>query len=108
MGSTIPLDELTKYADNVYEAIIMIAKRADQISNVQKKMMDAEFEAYAEEEELDEDGVNQDYVERQYLKMPKPITMALDEMLDGKLEKVIKEKEKDKDKEKGKEKEDQK
>jgi DNA-directed RNA polymerase subunit K/omega len=89
MGSTIPLDELEKYAENVYEAIIMIAKRADEINKVQKKMLEAEVEnnmPFSEEEDEDEAFVT-DLVDRQYLKLPKPTTIALQEMLEGKLKK---------------------
>ena len=85
MAETIPLEELEKYADNVYEAIIMMAKRARQINDQQKKLMEKHVEQYLSDENLDEDGINQDLVDHQYLKLPKPSTIAMDEMLAGKL-----------------------
>ena len=35
----------------------------------------------------DDEGVSQDVVDRQYLKLPKPTSVALQEMLEGKLTK---------------------
>jgi DNA-directed RNA polymerase subunit K/omega len=87
MGSTLPLDELIKHADNLYEAIIMIAKRANEINSHQKKMLDEQAEANDFDEDFDEDVVNHDYLDRQYVKMPKPTTLALAEMMEGKLKK---------------------
>ncbi|MBD3378219.1 hypothetical protein GF406_24535 [candidate division KSB1 bacterium] len=89
MGSTLPLDELTKHADNLYEAIIMIAKRANEINSHQKKLLDEQAEANDFDEDFDEDAVNHDYLDRQYVKMPKPTTIALTEMLEGKLKKSL-------------------
>lgn len=85
MASTIPLEELEKYADNVYEAIVMMARRARQINDQQKQLLEEHVEQFISDENLDEDGFNQDFVDRQYLKLPKPTSIALDEMLEGKL-----------------------
>lgn len=88
MAETLPLDIMQKYATNVYEAIIIIAKRARQINELQKQILDNEAEAYSQTEEFDEEGVNADIVEHQFLRLPKPTTIALQEFLEGKLEKV--------------------
>jgi len=40
MIHTLPLESLEQNADNVYEAIIMIARRARQINELQKQIMD--------------------------------------------------------------------
>ena len=87
MIQTLPLHELDKFADNVYEAIIMIARRARQINELQKKVLDAEAASITNSDEYDDEGVSQDLVDRQYLKLPKPTTIALQEMLHGKLKK---------------------
>ncbi len=88
MAETLPLDSLEKHAKNVYEAIILIAKRARQINELQKQVLDSEAEAYSQAEEYDEEGINTDIVEHQFLRLPKPSTIALQEFLEGKLEKV--------------------
>ena len=85
MADTIALEELEKYADNVYEAIIMMARRARQINDQQKQLLEEHVEQYVSDESLDEDGFNQDLVDHQYLKLPKPTTIAMQEMLEGKL-----------------------
>lgn len=91
MIQTLPLDELDKYADNVYEAIIMIARRAQEINKKQKEILDAEAASDTNNDNYDDEGVNQDPIDRQYLKLPKPTTIALQEMLEGKLIKEYKE-----------------
>ncbi|MBN1998897.1 DNA-directed RNA polymerase subunit omega [candidate division KSB1 bacterium] len=85
MAQTLPLDELEKYADNVYEAIVMIAKRARQINDLQKRRMEKEMEMILQNTTFDDENVSQDVVDHQYLKLPNPTTIALQEMLDGKL-----------------------
>jgi DNA-directed RNA polymerase omega subunit len=85
MIKTLPLTELDKYAENVYEAVVMIAKRARQINELQKQMLDSETESITSGDNFDDEGVSKDLVDRQYLKLPKPTTIALQEMLEGKL-----------------------
>lgn len=91
MAETLPIDELEKRAENIYEAIVMIARRARQINDMQKKMLEDQVEAAADEDEIDED-IDMDRVDRQYLKLPKPTTIALQEMMEGKLSKEYPEK----------------
>ncbi|NIA30332.1 MAG: hypothetical protein GWP06_10525 [Actinobacteria bacterium] len=86
MAETLPIDELEKRADNIYEAIVMISQRARQINDMQKKMLEEQVEAAADEDEIDGD-IDMDRVDRQYLKLPKPTTIALQEMMEGKLSK---------------------
>ncbi len=94
MAETLPIEELEKRADNIYEAIVMIARRARQINDMQKQMLEEQVEAAADEDEFDEE-IDMDRVDRQYLKLPKPTTIALQEMMDGKLSKEYPEKKDD-------------
>lgn len=87
MAETLPLDVLETHAENLYEAIVMIARRARQINDRQKQLLEEQVEQYALDDNLDEEGFTQDVVDRQYLKLPKPTTIAMQEMLDGKLHK---------------------
>jgi len=93
MVETLPLEEFEKYADNVYEAVVIIAKRARQINELQKRLLNAEVEAQVSSEDFDDEGISKDYVEHKFLKLPKPTTLALQEMLEGKLQKEYPEKE---------------
>ena len=87
MAETLPLDVLETHAENLYEAIVMIARRARQINDQQKKILEEQVEQYALDDNLDEEGFTQDVVDHQYLKLPKPTTIAMQEMLEGKLQK---------------------
>lgn len=83
MITTLPLDEFEKHADNIYEAIIVLAKRARQINDEQKQLLHQEVEEDYDDydEGLLEIKPNEDYV-----KLPKPTTIALEEFLNGKIE----------------------
>ncbi|MBN2356615.1 DNA-directed RNA polymerase subunit omega [candidate division KSB1 bacterium] len=91
MIKTLPLHELDKYADNVYESIIMISRRARKINELQKEVLDAEAASITDTDNYDDEGVSQDLIDRQYLKLPKPTTIALQEMMGGQLSKEYKE-----------------
>lgn len=87
MSSTIALEKLEDFGGNLYEAIIIIAKRARQINEEQKSMiaietdMDESMDSYDDEEEIEE----QEEVERKIIKLPKPTEIAIQEMLAGKI-----------------------
>lgn len=85
MAETLPLEKLENKVDSLYEAIVIIARRARQINELQKQLIDKETEANASDNDMDEVLLDSDYLDRQYLKLPKPTTLALQEMLDGKL-----------------------
>ncbi len=93
MIKTLPLAELDKFADNIYEAVVIVAKRARQINELQKRMLDSETESITSGDNYDDEGVSKDLVDRQYLKLPKPTSIALQEMLEGKLSREYPDKE---------------
>ena len=85
--TTIKFNELDKYVENVYEAIVVIAKRAKQINNEQKRIIETEIS-------LDEDAIMYNDEEDKeiekgeelnYAKLPKPTTIALEELLSGQI-----------------------
>lgn len=88
MSSTLPLVELIKGCENVYEAIVIIAKRAKQINEEQKRIievetiMDDSMDNYDDEEDIEE--VSE--IERKIIKLPKPTEMAIQEMLAGNIQ----------------------
>ena len=85
MSATISLDDLEKFSDNIYEAIMVIAKRARQINDEQRQKIE-EIVGTAEMDSSEED---EDYVreeeERNYVKFPKPTRLAMEEFLQGKI-----------------------
>ena len=85
MVDTLELTELGKFADNVYEAIVIIARRARQINEDQKQILERENEVFEEEDEEINEGIAKDIVDRKYIRLPKPTRIALEEFLAGKL-----------------------
>lgn len=88
MSSTIPLSELEKLSGNLYEAIVIIAKRARQINEEQKSLIDIETEmddSMDEYEDEEEEMEEQEEIPRKVIKLPKPTEIAIQEMLTGKI-----------------------
>jgi len=95
MVSTIPQEELQKHAYNVYEAIVVVAKRARQINDEQKRLIDLETgydEANEQVSNNDVDEEMEDFSEERqpentkFIRLPKPTSIALEELLTDKLE----------------------
>ena len=84
MVSPISLEDIEKYAENVYEAIMIIAKRARQINDEQKRLLESQLEA---NEDIDDnyDEPSDEMYDQTYVRLPKPTRLALEEMLSGKL-----------------------
>lgn len=83
---TRDVQELWKDTGNVYESVVIISKRANQISaeikqDLSKKL--AEFASY--NDSLEEVFENREQIEisRYYEKLPKPALLATEEFLDG-------------------------
>lgn len=88
MSTTISLNELEKISDNIYEAIVIIAKRARQINEEQKSAIEIEPEIEEIEESYDENEETEEQepvIERKMIKLPKPTELAIYEMLSGKI-----------------------
>jgi len=78
--------ELCEETDNIYESVVIISKRANQISvemkqDLSKKL--AEFASY--NDSLEEVFENREQIEisRYYEKLPKPTLLATQEFVDG-------------------------
>ena len=71
--------------DNVYETVMVIAKRANQISNEMKQDLEKKLEEFTNlSDNLEEVFENHEQIEisRSYEKMPKPTLIATKEYLD--------------------------
>lgn len=93
MASTIPIEDLKKHSTNIYEAIMIIAKRARQINDDQKRLIeqetgyDSSMDSINDDDTEDENEAAEERLAQpvKYIKLPKPTTLALDEMMSGRL-----------------------
>jgi DNA-directed RNA polymerase subunit K/omega len=88
--STITRDlrELDKETDNIYESIVVISKRANQISNNMKEELHAKLAEFASSNDnLEEVFENREQIEisKHYERLPKPTLIAVDEFINGKV-----------------------
>ena len=79
---------LSKDTENIYETVMIIAKRANQIAQETKQELEAklqEFAVYSDDQQ--EMVINEEQIEisRQYERMPKPTLNAAQEYEDGEL-----------------------
>lgn len=83
----ISLEEIEKRAESVYEAVVIIAKRARQINDEQKRLVEMEMrEMMAEgKDDLLDDDQPREPIHRPFMRLPRPTTQALQEFLEGKL-----------------------
>jgi len=89
-GSTITRDlrDLDVKTDNIYESIVIMAKRANQISNNVKEELHQKLSEFASSNDnLEEIFENREQIEisKHYEKMPKPSLVAVQEFLEDKV-----------------------
>ncbi len=89
-GSTITRDlrELDATTDNIYESIVIMSKRANQISNNVKEELHQKLSEFASaNDNLEEVFENREQIEisKHYERMPKPTLVAITEFLDEKV-----------------------
>ena len=89
-GSTITRDlrDLDVKTDNIYESIVIMAKRANQISNNVKEELHQKLSEFASSNDnLEEVFENREQIEisKYYEKLPKPSLVAIQEFLDDKV-----------------------
>ncbi|MFW5955618.1 MAG: DNA-directed RNA polymerase subunit omega [Rhodothermales bacterium] len=80
---TLDLDEITQQADNIFEATVILSKRARQISARQKAELDdrlAYFEGFGSDVENIRMLEEQARVSMEYETKPKPTELAVREM----------------------------
>ncbi|TCN72828.1 DNA-directed RNA polymerase subunit omega [Acetobacteroides hydrogenigenes] len=73
---------------NLYESVVIIAKRSNQISVEMKQELSRKLEEFATvSDNLEEVFENREQIEisRYYEKLPKPVLIATQEFLDGKV-----------------------
>ncbi|MGI4750510.1 MAG: DNA-directed RNA polymerase subunit omega [Janthinobacterium lividum] len=89
-SSTVTRDlrDLDKTTDNIYESIVVMSKRANQISNNIKEELSQKLSEFtSSNDNLEEIFENREQIEisKYYEKMPKPSLMAIQEFLEDKI-----------------------
>ncbi|MBL8003416.1 MAG: DNA-directed RNA polymerase subunit omega [Flavobacteriales bacterium] len=85
---TRDVNDLDKELGNVYETVHVLGKRANQIATEIKTELSAKLEEFAVTgENLEEVYENREQIElsKHYEKMPKPSTLAIQELMEGKV-----------------------
>jgi len=80
--------KLSEDTGNIYETLMVIAKRSNQISSEMKKELEKKLQDFASfSDNLEEVFENREQIEisRFYEKLPKPTLIASKEFLDGKI-----------------------
>ncbi|WP_207424042.1 DNA-directed RNA polymerase subunit omega [Desertivirga brevis] len=88
--STVTRDvrQLDQTTGNLYESLVVIAKRANQISaNLKEELHNKLSEFASSNDNLEEVFENREQIEisKHYERMPKPNLIAMDEFLNGKV-----------------------
>ncbi|MAX78596.1 MAG: RNA polymerase Rpb6 [Crocinitomicaceae bacterium] len=89
-GSTITrnIREISKPTGNIYEAIAVVAKRADQISIEMKEELTSKLEEFASHtDNLEEIFENREQIEisKFYERLPKPTAISMEEFMNGEI-----------------------
>src|SRR6188474_1397146 len=82
------LNDYIKQTDNLYESLVVIAKRANQISaTIKEELTEKLVEFQTSSDSLEEIFENREQIEisKHYEKMPKPTLVALNEYVEGKI-----------------------
>jgi len=86
----ISLEDLVENTDSVYEAVAILFRRARQITDEQKLMIETEMEVPStvenrDNEDFDDVEIDREALQREHKKYPKPTRAAIEEMVQGKI-----------------------
>lgn len=82
------LEVLTKETGNIYETVMLVAKRANQISSELKEELNQKLQEFASfTDNLDEIFENREQIEisKFYERLPKPALIAFEELKEGEI-----------------------
>ena len=85
----VDLKDVTGDASSLYEAIVVMSKRARQINDELKQNLDMRLEdviAQFEDEQEMTNNPDQLAISKEFDRIPKPTFLAIDEMLTGEIE----------------------
>lgn len=82
-------DQLYNQVDgNLFEAVVLLSKRANQIGREMKEELNQKLEEFgSSQDNLEEVFENREQIEisRHYERLPKPQSIAVQELIDGKI-----------------------
>ena len=84
MIKTLSIRDLESKANSIYEAIVVLAKRARQINDDQKQLLMREREYDDDYDEFNEDEVDFSAA-ADYVDLPKPTDISLEEFIEQKI-----------------------
>ncbi|MDH7516176.1 MAG: DNA-directed RNA polymerase subunit omega [Bacteroidota bacterium] len=90
----LELKELDKHTTNIYEAIVILSKRARQINEEMKIRLNQELEMFTSRIDTDEEietNPEQMQISIAFEKMPKPTQQAVEDLLNNRLRHEYKE-----------------
>jgi DNA-directed RNA polymerase omega subunit len=84
--ATLSMEDLLEKAENIYEVVVIMTRRARQINDEQKLLIDMEKEVSPQTENRDNDDFDEVEIDREALmrehkKYPKPTRLAIEEMV---------------------------
>ncbi len=82
------VDQLDKETENIYESIVIVSKRANQIAVEIKEELSSRLEEFnVSGENIEEIYENREQIEmsKQFERMPKPAAIAIEEMLEDRV-----------------------
>jgi DNA-directed RNA polymerase subunit K/omega len=88
IAATRDLNNFDKKTENIYESIVILSKRANQIASDIKEELNEKIQEFAINHDMsDEIFENKEQIElaRYYEQLPKPSLLAIQEFLDGQI-----------------------
>ncbi len=89
--SDVSLETILDQNPNIYSAVVVMARRARQITDQQKLLIDQDKTAIPvpeakESEDFDEVEIDREALLKEHRKLPKPTRVAIEEMLQKKVQ----------------------
>jgi DNA-directed RNA polymerase omega subunit len=86
----ITIDDLKRKISNIYEAVVVMSKRARQVNDEQRLQIEMEMDTKPinenrESEDFDDVEIDREALLREHKKYPKPSIEAIKEMCEGKI-----------------------
>ena len=82
---TISLNKILDRTANLYEAAIVLARRARQINSKNNSELRLRLGEIENDEESPEDAANREAIVTEFDKKPKPVTQSVNELINGEL-----------------------
>ena len=84
----LSVEDLAAKTGNIYESVVVMARRARQVTDEQKSIIDRDREVVPavetkENEDFDEVEIDHEALMKNHVKFPKPARVAIEEMAAG-------------------------